>query len=112
VFIAWLLSLLFIPSYAMLMPRSVLDKFGRTHEGDAAPETFLHKIRDFAVKKRAPVLVGVSLIMVVAAYGVTRIVVNDNPVNWFKKGSPLRVRTISLYSPTRSSSAAASGSTA
>ena len=91
VFVAWLLSLLFIPAYAMLMPHSVLDNFGRTHEGEAAPETFLHKIRDFSVKNRVAVLVVVSVIMVVAAYGVTRIVVNDNPVNWFKPGTPLRV---------------------
>jgi len=91
VFVAWLLSLTFIPAYAMLMPHSVLDKFGQTHEGDAAPESHLHKIRDFAINHRVAVLVAVSIVMVVAGYGVTRIVVNDNPVNWFKPGTPLRV---------------------
>ncbi len=91
VLVAWLLSLLFIPAYAMLMPPSVLDKFGHVHEGDAAPETHLHKIRHFAVRRRVPLLVAVSVVMLVAGYGVTRIVVNDNPVNWFKPGSPLRV---------------------
>ncbi|HEU4364416.1 MAG TPA: MMPL family transporter [Candidatus Krumholzibacteria bacterium] len=91
VFVAWILSLVFIPAYAMLMPPSVLDKFGQTHEGEAAPETYLHKIRHFAVKNRVAVLAGVSIVMLIAGYGVTRIVVNDNPVNWFKPGSPLRV---------------------
>jgi predicted RND superfamily exporter protein len=91
VFVAWLLSLLFIPAYAMLMPPSVLEKFGRTHEGDAAPETHLHRIRDFAVNHRVLVLATVSVIMVIAGYGVSKIVVNDNPVNWFKPGTPLRV---------------------
>jgi hypothetical protein len=91
VFVAWLLSLLFIPAYAMLMPPSVLEKFGTTHEGEAAPETFLHTIRHFAVRRRVPVLATLSIVMVIAGYGVTRIVVNDNPVNWFKPGSPLRV---------------------
>ncbi|HEX5130886.1 MAG TPA: MMPL family transporter, partial [Candidatus Krumholzibacteria bacterium] len=91
VFVAWLLSLLFIPAYAMLMPPSVLENFGHTHEGEAAPETFLHKIRDFSIKRRGVVLAAVSVIMIIAGYGVTRIIVNDNPVNWFKPGSPLRV---------------------
>jgi predicted RND superfamily exporter protein len=91
VLVAWILSLVFIPAYAMLMPPSVLEKFGQTHEGDAAPETHLHKIRHFAIRNRAAVLVGVTVIMLVAGYGVSRIVVNDNPVNWFKPGSPLRV---------------------
>jgi len=91
VFVAWLLSLLFIPAYAMLMPPSVLEKFGQAHEGEAAPDTFLHRIRDISVHRRGIVLAAVSVIMVIAGYGVSRIVVNDNPVNWFKPGSPLRV---------------------
>lgn len=91
VFVAWLLSLLFIPAYAMLMPSSTLDNFGHAHEGPAAPESHLQKIYRFSVKYRVAVLSGLAIIMVVAGYGVTKIVVNDNPVNWFKPGSPLRV---------------------
>jgi predicted RND superfamily exporter protein len=89
--VAWLLSVTFIPAYAMLMPHSTLDRFGVTHEGTAAPDTFLHKVRDFAVKRRVAVMATVTAVMLVAGYGVTRIVVNDNPVNWFKAGTPLRV---------------------
>jgi predicted RND superfamily exporter protein len=91
VLVAWILSLLFIPAYAMLMPHSVLDKFGQVHEGDAAPESHLHKIRDFSIRHRVAVLASLAVVMVIAGYGVTRIVVNDNPVNWFKPGTPLRV---------------------
>ena len=91
VFAAWILSLLFIPAYAMLIPPSVLEKFGQVHEGEAAHETQLQKLRRFSVRRRVPILMTVSVVMVIAAYGVTRIVVNDNPVNWFKAGSPLRV---------------------
>lgn len=91
VFAAWLLSLLFIPAYAMLMPHSVLDNFGHSHEGEVAPKTHLHRVLHFSVRRRGAVLAALSLIMVIAGYGVTRIVVNDNPVNWFKAGTPLRV---------------------
>jgi predicted RND superfamily exporter protein len=89
--VAWILSMTFIPAYAMLMPHSTLDRFGVTHEGTAAPDTFLHKMRAFAVKRRVAVMATVTAVMLVAGYGVTRIVVNDNPVNWFKAGTPLRV---------------------
>ena len=91
VFVAWLLSLLFIPAYAMLMPASTLENFGQAHEGSAAPDSHLQKIYRFSVRYRALVMGGLAVIMIVAGYGVSRIVVNDNPVNWFKAGSPLRV---------------------
>ena len=91
VLVSWILSLLFIPAYAMLMPPSTLEKFGHVHEGPAVPENHLQKIYRFSVKYRVAVLTGLALIVVVSGYGVTKIVVNDNPVNWFKPGSPLRV---------------------
>jgi predicted RND superfamily exporter protein len=91
VFVAWILSLLFIPAYAMVMPKDTLDRFGKAHESQGAPRGHLQKIYHFSVNQRVPVLVGLSLIMVVAGYGVSQIVVNDNPVNWFKANSPLRV---------------------
>ncbi len=91
VFLAWLLSMLFIPAFAMLSPRETLAKFAKVHEGTGAPESHLQKIYRFSTRFRVPVFVGLAVIMLVAGYGVTRIVVNDNPVNWFKAGSPLRV---------------------
>ena len=93
VFVAWLLSLLFIPAYAMLMPPSALDNFGQAHEGDGrSREPSPQDLRDFSMRCRVPVLVGLVVVMIVAGYGViAMIVVNDNPVNWFKTGHPLRV---------------------
>jgi predicted RND superfamily exporter protein len=91
VFSAWLLSLLFIPAWVKLMPAEALANFGRVHEGDAAPESHLHAIMNFSLRARVPLMVGLLIVMIVAGYGVTQIVVNDNPVNWFKPGSPLRV---------------------
>lgn len=91
VFSAWLLSILFIPAWVKLMPADALARFGRVHEGDAAPDSHLHAIMRFSLRARVPLMVGLLVVMVVAGYGVSRIVVNDNPVNWFKAGSPLRV---------------------
>ncbi|RKZ13380.1 RND transporter, partial [bacterium] len=91
VFCSWLLSLLFIPAWMKLMPSDVIAKFGKAHEGGGAPDTYLHGILNFSVRRRVPLLVGLAVVMVVSGYGVSKIVVNDNPVNWFKPGSPLRV---------------------
>lgn len=91
VFVAWLLSLLFLPAFAMVQPRDTLDRFGQAPEGDAAPESHLQRVLRFSVRHRLPLLAGLAILMLGAAYGVTRIVVNDNPVNWFREGTPLRV---------------------
>ncbi|MFG0312676.1 MAG: RND family transporter, partial [Phycisphaerales bacterium] len=91
VFAAWLLSLVFIPAYVKLTPIEVLQKFGAAHEGAGAPDSHLHAIYRFSTRYRAPVIAGLVVIMLVAGYGVTQIVVNDNPVNWFKPDHRLRV---------------------
>jgi predicted RND superfamily exporter protein len=91
VFVSWLLSVTFLPSYAMLLPTKALAKFGRGHEGLGAPHSHLHLLRRFSLRFRAGVLAGLAVVLVVSVWGVTKIVVNDNPVNWFKKSHPLRV---------------------
>ena len=91
VFVAWLLSLVFIPAYVKLQPAEVMRKFGKVHEGGGAPESHLHAIYRFSTKYRVPVLAGLAVVMLIAGYGVTQIVVNDNPVNWFKEDHRLRV---------------------
>lgn len=91
VFAAWLLSLVFIPAYVKLMPIEVLQGFGKAHEGAGAPDSHLHAIYDFSTRFRVPVIAGLVAIIAVAIFGVTKIVVNDNPVNWFKPDHRLRV---------------------
>jgi len=91
VFAAWLLSLVFIPAYVKLMPIEVLQRFGQADEGSGAPDSHLHAIYRFSTKYRTPVIVGLVAIIGVSIFGVTKIVVNDNPVNWFKADHRLRV---------------------
>lgn len=91
VFAAWLLSMVFIPAYAKIIPIEVIHRFGQVHEGAGAPESHLHAIYRFSTKFRVPVMAGLVVVMLVAGYGVTQIVVNDNPVNWFKADHRLRV---------------------
>ncbi len=91
VFFAWILSMVFIPAYAMVLPQGMLASFAQRRDDHAAAPGRLFAIYRFSRRFRVALLVGLGLLMVVAGYGVSQIVVNDNPVNWFKPGSPLRV---------------------
>ncbi|MHB9029430.1 MAG: outer membrane lipoprotein-sorting protein, partial [Candidatus Latescibacterota bacterium] len=88
---AWLLSMTFLPAYAMLLPKESLKHFGITEEGD---ESFLArmlpKITKWSMHRARPVVIGTALLLVISAVGISRIVINDNPVNWFKASHPLR----------------------
>lgn len=91
VFVAWLLSMTFTPAYAMLVPARALESFGASHEGAGAPQGHLQRIRRIAIGFRAPLVAGLVVLLVLAGVGISRIVVNDNPTNWFKPGHPIRV---------------------
>jgi hypothetical protein len=98
VFAAWLLSVAFIPAYVMSMSETRLAR-----AAEARPETHgrvinavVRSLGRLATRRR--VLVGVAFLVmaVIAIPGIARIEVNDNPVNWFKSGSEVRVATEEL----------------
>ena len=89
---AWFLSMTFLPAYATLLPKSALKNFGVTDEGDdSVMARVLPYIRRWATGRAKLVAVGTLLMLVISGIGISQIVVNDNPVNWFKKDHPLRV---------------------
>jgi len=88
---AWLLTVTFLPAYVMLLPTRSLFGFGRRDEGASLLGRTLPKIGRFAVRHRGAVLITTLLLAGVAAYGVTRIEVNDNPTKWFKPSHPIRI---------------------
>lgn len=89
--VAWLLSITFNPAYAVLLPKKVLSTFGRTDEGRSILGRALPVIGRAAVKGRWAVVAVTLALFAVAAYGITRIEVNDNPTKWFKPSHPIRV---------------------
>jgi hypothetical protein len=88
---AWLLSVTFNPAFAVLLPKRVLSNFGRRDEGESWFGRVLPKVGRFAARARIPVLLGTLVLFAVAAYGITKIEVNDNPTKWFKPSHPIRV---------------------
>ncbi|MFC1557556.1 RND family transporter, partial [candidate division KSB1 bacterium] len=89
---AWFLSMTFLPAYSMLLSKETLKNFGIAEEGDSSLlARFLPKLRRWSMMRARSILYGTIALLVISAVGISQIVVNDNPVNWFKKDHPLRM---------------------
>jgi predicted RND superfamily exporter protein len=91
IIVAWFLSILLNPAISMLISEKSLQKFMATNPEKSILRRVMYGFRAFA-NRRYKLIMGVALvILVVAGYGLTRIVVNDNPVKWFKQSHPIRI---------------------
>jgi len=89
---AWLLTITLIPASIMLMREERLEAAFRTlDEAGGLLGRLLPPLGQAAVARRRAVAVGALLLLALGGVGISRIVVNDNPVNWFAEGHPLRV---------------------
>jgi predicted RND superfamily exporter protein len=89
VFISWLLSMVFIPAYTMLLSKEALAGFA-LKRGKSMVVDVVHSFK--AVARKIPkTIIIISVIALIISYiGVSQIVINDNPVRWFKDGHPIR----------------------
>ena len=89
---AWLLTITLIPAGIMLMPEERLAKLaGRTAESPTGWARSLERLGAFAFRRARPLLVATLILLGVGVIGLRGIVVNDNPVRWFRKGEPVRI---------------------
>ena len=98
VMLAWLLTVTFIPAFVMFIPEKRLANFGVAHtpESDANRRpTLVGRLMSatgrFTYDHAKLVLACAAITGVIAAYGISRIQINDNPTKWFKKSHPIRV---------------------
>ncbi len=104
VLIAWLWTVLFIPAYIVLLPAAALENFGRRRkEGRASAGRLRRSLSAFSLsrtlaaagrftyRRSGIVLLLVGLALAGAAWGISRIVINDNPTKWFSPSHPIRV---------------------
>lgn len=95
VFIAWLLTMLFIPAYVMLIPEHKLEGYG--HGDHEAGEDSNWLGRGLQLMGRVSshysktVIVLTLLLAAIAGYGITLIQVNDNPTKWFAESHEIRI---------------------
>ncbi|MEW6108913.1 MAG: MMPL family transporter [Nitrospirota bacterium] len=82
---AWLLSMTFLPAVMMLIKekKPILKK--------ESGSRMLGWIGRFSLGKSMAVVIAGAVLLAISAYGITTLVVNDNPVKWFKKQHPIRV---------------------
>ena len=85
------LSFSFIPAMFMFVKEEKIEKIARAEDSAASGSAFLKKLAGFGIRKPlTTVLAGLVLIMA-AVFGISKMVVNNNMVEWFKKGSDVRV---------------------
>ena len=87
-----LLSMLVMMLYAVPAALAVLPLPKRAKAAqhvDGPINAFLKKIIHLNIKRRKWVLAAVSMVTVVAFFGITRIHVETNPVGFFKKNTPI-----------------------
>ena len=92
---AWALTMLFIPAFIMLLGEEGLARVTTINTGWSSRvlDRGLQWLGGWAVGGSRVILPAFFLLAIVAVPGITRIKVNDNPVNWFKPGSDIRQST-------------------
>ncbi len=83
--LAFIITVTFLPALLSVLPFS--KKVGHKKEESMA---WTRSLGHFVIQKRTPILVTVSLITVVFTFFITMINVDNNPVNYFKKGTYFR----------------------
>lgn len=91
--IAWLATVLFIPSYISLMKEEKFKNFGLSHEELKAGflSRFLVGMGRLTLRHWRAVLVGTLAVVGISLVGISRIQINDNPTKWFARRHPIRI---------------------
>ncbi len=88
---AWFLTLTLIPAVTMLMPEKFLRGLVKAGHGPDKLTVVQRALGHVSTKRSRIVLVLTLLVLGFSAYGISHIVVNDNPVYWFSKDHKIRV---------------------
>ncbi|USE35574.1 RND family transporter [Endozoicomonas sp. SCSIO W0465] len=94
IFLAFLLTILFIPAYVSRMkPDALASMQAALHrsEDGGRIQRWLPKLGNLAVGRSRWVLISFLVLFAVSVQGITKIQINDNPVNWFKANHEIRV---------------------
>lgn len=90
VLVAWFLTMTVIPASLMILR----ERKPIVTRAEGSP--MLAALGRFSLGRSKLVVVFGAVMIVVAVLGVTKLVVNDNPVKWFKKSHPIRVADSAL----------------
>ncbi|MCP5039894.1 MAG: MMPL family transporter [bacterium] len=93
---AWVLTIAFVPAYIMMLPERALEGFGAaSHDELEAPPSGLARgllaLGSVAVRRAKPIVIATVAACVVAAWGISLVEINDNPIRWFTEDHEIRV---------------------
>lgn len=94
VFFAWFFTITFIPAFIMFIPEHKLAGFcisAHKTESKSILAALLAKTGPFTHRYATAILAAVILTAGVAAYGISNININDNPIKWFSKTHDIRI---------------------
>ncbi len=92
IIVAWLLTITFIPASIMLIrEESLAAKILKPQTKPSLLAGILPRMGRFAFAQNRLVVAGALVLLAAGVWGITKIVVNDNPVKWFDKDHKIRV---------------------
>lgn len=94
ILLAFFLTITYIPAYISRMSPETLAKLQRATalmEKKGRLASSLEKLGLFSVKHTKGILIGFIALFVISIVGVKQIIINDNPVNWFKANHEIRL---------------------
>ncbi len=91
ILVAWFLSITLNPAIAILIPDKALRDFGSMEDKPGVLGHIMDAFRNMSGHYPKTIIFASLVLVVVSAVGLSMIVVNDNPVKWFKKSHPIRI---------------------
>jgi len=94
ILLAFTLTIIYIPAYISRMKPETLDKLHNAiqrMEQKGKLANILERLGRFSTQKTKLILIGFVALFLVSVEGITRIEINDNPVNWFKADHEIRI---------------------
>jgi len=86
VFFAYFLSVIFLPAMMFIMPMRVRREKSHTHD-------YMDMLAEFTIRRRDPILIGMTIIVVGLASFIPRIELNDEFIKYFDKSIEFRAHT-------------------
>jgi len=96
VLVAWFLSLVINPAIMVLLSEKSLRRFESADDSGSLLSRIMHSFRSFAGGRNRIIIGAAVVVLAIAGYGLTLIVVNDNPVKWFKTSHPIRIADVAM----------------
>lgn len=94
ILLAFVLTIIFIPVYISRLSEANLVKLHdavERMENKGVLSNFLNRLGQFATRKTLLIATGFVALFAISLVGVTKIEINDNPVNWFKADHEIRI---------------------